>query len=312
MTLIILTESPKKSFFSVENLKSFLRRLLKKARGPQAVTASFLRGLRELGIEHKYNPHDSEISHGDSVWVNESLDALSWSILAKKNRSIAHLFTGPNLVTAPDDAGGIIGSDEIDKIFFPSQWTKDFYVSMMPNLAGKISICPSGVAVPPAPVKRAQFDCLLYVKNTEESALVRQVEAELAIQGASCRKVEYGKYDKEDYYDLLEKCKFMVYISHSESQGIALQEAWVRDVPTLVWTRGYMEHGKYRWSDPRISAPLMTDVCGKFFVGLPEFKGLLRVLISGKAEFTPRQYVLRNLTDKICAEKIFSEINSYK
>ena len=205
MSLIILTKSPISSLISLENSKLITKRLFNRVRGPGAVVASFLRGLNELNISYLFNPSEKGIKNSDVVWVNESIDALSWAIKNKQQKKIKALYTGPNLVIAPPDAGGIIGSKEIDKLFFPSQWTKDFYGSFDGEFFKKIEICPAGVSIPKREITGDRNLVIIYNKKCSNTDLVKFIKSKLTRLQINFVEIIYGHFSQQNYFKLLNK-----------------------------------------------------------------------------------------------------------
>lgn len=312
MSIVILTRSPRPNFFSVEFWKGLIKKLFGRSRGPQAVTASWVRGFTELGVEFKLNPSEREITANDVVLVNESLAALCWAISAKKHGRISHLFAGPNFVVLPSDAGGIMKDEVIEKFLFPSPWTRDLFIAKDSSFAGRIEICPAGVMVPKLKEVQKDVDCLLFVKNQDEYVTASAIEKELRKKGISYLRLDYGSFKQKEYFDCLDRCHFMVYLTYSESQGLALQEAWARNIPTYVWNRGYMEHSGEKWYAKKASAPLLDDLTGRFFSDLTEFNHGIMSFVSALYQFKPRQAVLDNYSDKVCASNLLNLIDYHE
>ena len=118
--------------------------------------------------------------------------------------------------------------------------------------------------------------------------------------------LEYGKYDRNAYFDDLKIAKGAIFLSPSESQGLALQEAWIRDVPTLVWNSGIAKDKDVLWYSEKIGAPYLTDESGIFFKDKNEFVEKLDIFLS--KHFEPRKYCLANLTDEISTQKLLEII----
>ena len=100
----------------------------------------------------------------------------------------------------------------------------------------------------------------------------------------------------------------MIYLSESESQGLALQEAWIRNVPTLVWDGGYWQCGKYKWQGSS-SAPYLTKDCGMFFKGKEDFINKFETFLKNLPNFQPREYSLENFTDETATKNYLKIIN---
>lgn len=308
MSVIILTKPPKLSPFSLQTYKKFF----KKDRGPQGVTSSVIRGLKMLNKDYLVNPKEDKIAAADTLWVNESIEALKWAIeYKKKYEKTKHLklVVGPNLVVIPDEHDGIIYNDAIDIILQPSQWTRDFYLKYNPSLESKIKIWPTGVHDPfeknPLPEKKDYL--VLYQKNATEE-LFKKIARRLDSENINYYLVRYGSFKQTSYFSLLEKAKGMIYLPTSESQGLAIQEAWIRDVPTLVWDRGYWEKGAVKFEAKKISCPLLTDETGVTFHGENDFAEKLEHFMAQIPHFKARNYSLKNLTDKVTTQKFLAII----
>ena len=310
MSLVLLTKPPKLNFYSVEKTKVFVNDILGRLRGPKAVTASMLRGLGELGVDFKFNPLEREIKENDVILVNESVNALKWAIQAKAQMKIGKLLAGPNISILPSDNAGIICAKEIDIVLEPSQWVKDFLIYFKPELENKICVWPAGVMVPSNENEKIRNFVLLYNKNPSEKDLLDFIKKYLHNNKINFNLINYGSFNQAKYFDWLSQSKMMIYLSNSESQGLSLQEAWVRDVPTLIWNRGYMEYNGNIWKDEKISAPYQTEKTGDFFNGKEDFVSAFMILERNLEKFSPKDYVINNLTDKICASKLLDIVNN--
>ena len=173
----------------------------------------------------------------------------------------------------------------------------------------KIRVWAAGVEVCPES-KEKREGCLIYKKSVDEN-LFNFVIKYLKSQNINYKIIKYGKYKKERYFEMLNKVKFMIYLSQSESQGLALEEAWIRDVPTLVWNRGYFEYkktGKKFFGN--VSAPYLTKECGMFFKNKGDFAEKLDFFVRNLSGFKPRDYSLKNFTDEISAKNYLKVIGS--
>jgi hypothetical protein len=114
----------------------------------------------------------------------------------------------------------------------------------------------------------------------------------------------------DHYFAALRRCTLLVNWVDHETQGISLAEAWSADIPTLVWNPGFVfqvvqaKNHVFECS----SAPYLTDATGRFFRDLDAFTALLADFAAGKLRFSPRQWVLNNMTDTICAQRLHAII----
>lgn len=299
--LIIKTEPQVKKFFSRESCKRIVRGLTKKKRGPGGVTASVIRGLNILSVPHKINPLSDEIGVGDIILVNESLEALRETIhlYGGKNKLIA----GPNLILTPFDDQGIICHKDIGTLLQPSEWTKDFLVSLDPKLEHKIKVWPAGVSVPEQENQKRTIDVLLYVKDKKDKKLIQESKDLLSEKGLYFEILIYGHFKQHEYFEKLNTSRMLLYLGTSESQGLALQEAWARDVPTLVLCQHSFNYKNHTFVAEKVSAPYLDGASGLFFTK-ENLRETFLTFWNRIHTFTPRDYVIKNLSDEVCTRKL--------
>jgi hypothetical protein len=199
----------------------------------------------------------------------------------------------------PDDAGKILRNNNIDIIIVPSSWVKSFYSTIAPEMKNKIAIWPAGVSLPKRSTKEKVWDFLIYNKISNNSLGSSIVEI-LSASGYSYKVLQYGQYSQQEYYSLLERSKYEIYLSNSESQGLAMFEAWARGVPTLVWEKGKFQNNSAEILG-QISCPYLSKGAGLSFMDIREFSEKLAIFI--RQSFDPRSYVESYFTNKICAQK---------
>ncbi|MEK7212435.1 MAG: hypothetical protein AAB686_02050 [Patescibacteria group bacterium] len=313
--LAILTRSPRTRVINVQHLKSLIRRLFlfitrqSASRGPEAVLQSLLRGLGELNYAYKLNPPLEEIFSAETVYVPSEVEALKWAVARKKEGKIKKLVTGPNIVIVPVHQEKVIMDPAIDVVLVPSAWVKDFYCSFGTDFCKRIRIWAAGTEIF-APSGEKRDLVLIYKKETEEN-LFSEVVRVLQAARAKTEVLTYGNFRRQDYLHLLKQVKYMVYLTAFESQGLALHEAWMLDVPTLVWDRGYWARKDYGCKFiGDTNAPYLTPECGLEFKGADDFPAKLEQFLNNLSQFSPRRYSLENFTDKICAEKFVKIIQT--
>ncbi|PJE60059.1 MAG: hypothetical protein COU85_00315 [Candidatus Portnoybacteria bacterium CG10_big_fil_rev_8_21_14_0_10_44_7] len=291
--------------FWSEKAKSVLKRLLnRQLRGPRAVQDSLFEGLRELDRSFLLN---FKLRHFvDSVGVLSNARTLAWVLQQKSKGLIGKVIAGPNLVVTPKDEGGVLESPLIDKIIVPSRWVKDYYEKISPGLENKIFIWPAGVLAPSQNRANKVYDFFIYNK-LRENELPEKIMEELRAGGFKVGNIEYGKFKQADYFKILEQSKFLIYLSKSESQGLAMFEAWARNVPTLIWDRGFFEKAGVKITGFAAS-PFLDPSAGMRFKDFQEFKDILSEFM--QTNFEPRQYVLLNFSHKICAQKYLDIVNA--
>jgi len=305
----ILTDPiPAEFQYFEERLKRTVRPLLRRVDGKTplqkprygghfAVTRSLIEGLQKANIPFIYNPQRVK-DCTERVVVLAGIKTLEQAIGLRKKGIIKKLAAGPIIVTHPGDNPEIIGSPCIDRYIVNSDWVKALYALDMPKLEPKLIIWPAGVDEQiwkPAGSPKSNRSILLYVKTPNKQLIedCRQIAREA---GFEVTTLEYGSYSTEQYKTLLDQNSIMVYLTETESQGIALCEAWSMGVPSLVWNQGI-----FCWQGqnlPASSAPYLSNETGVFFRDAVEFKDVLQRLASHSFQFNPRKWILDNQTDE--------------
>ena len=291
----ILTYSPK--FLSVEKIKFWIKKILNKPRGPEAVLNNLAIGLKRNNYKFLINKVTLETK---KIHVISSLEALKWAIKEKEQNKITELVAGPNIGRNPLD-NELMTNKNIDKILVPGKWMAEYFSALKPDITNKIYIWPAGtecnIRIPN--VKRNKV--LIFKKKTSED-LYQNIKKHLEEKNLDYEIIEYGKYKSADYFKMLEKTKFMIYLQESESQGIALQEAWARNVPTFVWNSITTSPLTGTKTYEKVAAPYLTDESGDLFKDFEEFKNKLPKFIEKLKDFKPAEYCKNNLSIEKSAE----------
>ncbi|MEN9649270.1 MAG: hypothetical protein RL094_237 [Candidatus Parcubacteria bacterium] len=307
--MLLLWTSPK-SFFSLGRWKVYFRNIKNKVRGPASVVRSLSVGLQEQGVPFRMDTYPT--SPSDVVHVVSGVQTLKEALALKRKGAFRTLVAGPTITISPLDHKKLLDNPLIDMLIVPSPWVRDFYIYQIPSLKDKIKVWAAGVVdpgVPPIP-RSKRLQVLIYQKNAPEE-LVKAVMNDLSARDIPFTVVHYGFFKQEDFYRKLESSAFMIYLSESESQGLALHEAWIRDVPTLVWNRGFWEHEDFYWKDTKISAPYLMASCGYFFKDESDFGTQLQKLTEHYSRLRPRAYSLEHFTDTVATKKYLTLMSNY-
>jgi hypothetical protein len=193
----------------------------------------------------------------------------------------------------------------------PSQWVVDLWKNS--NVCNDIIIKPLPFGVDTdlfSPVDCHKENIFIYFKrrNPEELEFIKNI---LDIVGISYRIFVYGSYSETDYLDYLQTCKYGIWLDAHESQGFALQEALSINVPLFVWNVRLLSQ-EYMSSYPDVFAttiPYWDPMCGEVIYDNSEFNEKFLYFVSKLSSYTPREFVLKELSIDVC-EKRFIEIIS--
>lgn len=208
------------------------------------------------------------------------------------------------------------------KYLLPSKWTKD-YVEETGGLSLPVIINPFAVDVEKfkPSICNKYLECLLYCKHRRKED-IEYVENILKAKNITYRKFIYGKYKEEDYIKSLNECNYAVWVTSTESQGFALQECLSMNVPIVVWnaTSLFDEYilegqqvykdriGKYELKGTTI--PYWDERCGISFIKKEEFEPCLEVMRGSYTKFHPRDFVLENLSPKVCMQRLLDNLKT--
>lgn len=277
--------------------------------GHYAVTRSLLKGLQEKNIDYTYNPDISNIT--STVVVLSGVDALRSVISLKNAGKVKYIAAGPNISVYATDYDSILSSKEVDLCIVPSTWVSDLYTKDIPALRNRILVWPAGVNQHywNTSMFRKKRHCLLYVKD--KSYDLHSVIELLTSLNINYHILNYGEYTTSEYRRLLRVSSFAIFISGSESQGIALQECWSTDTPTLVWknTSIYIQGESKGMTVEAIStAPYLTEECGHFWQNIEELKMHIEQIRNSTTIYNPRKWILENMTDRQTATILVNKL----
>jgi hypothetical protein len=276
--------------------------------GHFAVSRSLINGLQQVGVPFNYNPKRTK-DVGDHVHVLAGVKVLKMAIELKKKNKIKHLTAGPNVFEDAFENDRMITAKEIEAYVTHAGWVIDFFISQVEECRDKLKIWAAGVDADYwTPVKNhpeSKKNILFYLKNVSDENLVEQIIQECERAECNVSMLKYGNYSKEEYLQQLRKADCMIMVGTTESQCLAQFEAWSVNVPTAIFARDQREYkGKiYKAS----SSPFLNPQLGFFFRDAAE----LAAILADKTIFAlhPREYILRNHTDKLSAIDFLKKIN---
>ncbi len=299
----ILTEPTSWKYRLQFLIKKYIKRLLfYKTFWPNSVVESILKWLSLLPeIKYNHNPKEQDIA--PIVYVPVGLETLKFALELKRNWKIKKLIAGPN-ISVPTSWNDIFFHPLIDRIIVPSDWVRNYFLSLIGATEKRIIVIPAWVDEHSAWTRDGFL--LIYKKDCPDE-LFDSIVKYLIWRKILYKTIEYGKFQKSEYLELLNTAKGLIYLQNSESQWIALHEAWMRNVPALVWNRGYCEYQQTKWYDMKISAPYLNDECGMFFDS-SNFISSFSLFLERLSVYSPREYSLKHFTNKVTTELLLQNI----
>lgn len=199
-----------------------------------------------------------------------------------------------------------------------SKWVGDYYLELAGEIIVPLTYFPFAVDTnefkPLYPSLEKEYDCIVYIKRRSND-LVNYTLSMLNQKGLKYKIFRYGSYNEEDYKDSLQKTKFMLTLDAHESQGFGLEEAMSSGVPLLVMdaTSMYdeMDNGvnaTYMHLKPNkllaTSVPYWSNECGIKITEQFELSDAIDRMLTIYQSFTPRDYIVRTLSDEVCMRRI--------
>lgn len=289
----------------------------KKYGGHYGVTRSLVEGLTLVGEEFNFNPVSSD-AVGETIVVLGNPAALRSAYRLKQAGRVQWVLAGPTMVLRPSDAPEFMLAAELDRYIVPSEWCVNAFEADTPGYGQRCLVWPAGVDPDVwTPIRPPEPRTLLFYKKRPPPKLYARCVAIAQRHGFKVEEIEPlryvtphfwgGGYTIEQYRTALWRCQCVVHFVEVESQGLSLAEAWGADRPTLVWDPGFSSIGGYNYDS--MSAPYLTEQTGCTFVTAGDFENLLTDGWASPQRFSPRDWILKNMTDEICARALVRHIN---
>lgn len=270
--------------------------------GHRALVCSALKGLRLNGAEVKLNSFQVSSCTNAVLLCCGTESVFQIKKMRQRNPDLV-VAVAPTIAAANSRNFKHLGNniESIDIVFTASEWQSFRYIETDDRLAGKLAVWPCGVDTTRWIAKRSNLKnsrVLVYKKRCPESVFNSTVEI-LRDNSLPFETIEYGTYSERSYFEKLHRCDVAIFLSESETQGIALAEAWSCNIPTLVW-------------DPApgfeflVSAPYLNKMVGASFASEMEFQQLLRGFNPNR--FSPRKWVMRNMSDTISGKILYDAL----
>ncbi|MDB5157210.1 MAG: hypothetical protein JWR50_1917, partial [Mucilaginibacter sp.] len=299
----------------------FLKRLLniRPVNGAEKVFLNLCEGLDLLGIPYTKNPPFKEIKPGEPVVILGD-ELYNSKFFLKGYDKPNPIIAGIALMTHPAEWPDLLKEYPVVKYLQHCSWTNDLFIPYY----GK-DVCkewPAGIDTEKwtqGSESEKKFDVLIYDKicwDTDHvyAAMKTAIIEKLTALGLTYREVVYGRYNEKDYFKLIRQCRAMIYISAHETQGFALCQAMSANVPVFAWDQGFcLDPARFSWNAPVIkttSVPFFDKNCGMTFSDQDDFLNKMDTFWQQvqKGKFNPREYVMKNLSLKISAQKMLDII----
>lgn len=276
--------------------------------GPNKVIQNTLKGLDR--IHQNYVVNDPVLNHRYN-WIHDSVEGLIDVSIAK-----IPAIVGPNLVVLPKDLPHL--PTDLNHLLYlqPSHWCVEIWKILGFNRCPLIS-WPVGIDTDEFNIhrtKKVTGNVMIYFKRRNPLLL----NTAISLIKDNCLNpivIEYGNYDEVTFKKILKESDFGIWIGISESQGIALQEALASNLPLIICDVNtlFESSSKKDYRFPKelksfkpTSAPYFDETCGIKINDINHLNIAIKELIKDRAFFSPREYILKNLSLEKQAQELMS------
>jgi len=292
--------------------KSYLRNIQS---GPKKVVDNLIKGLSHIGYPYVTN---RRLDACTRLWVHDDVAALK---LVPSLPPEIKVVVGPNLVVMPRNLPK--GLDLSRCVYIhPSNWAIKLWethgFTNCPMYRWPAGIDTEGFH----PGKKNKQYVLVYFKQRYEHELHTIVEL-LKEKKIDYKLIVYGAYGEKQYKEFLDGATYVIWLGRHDTQGIALQEALATNTPMLIWD--VQKLGEWNASEkemsifteeekafePATSAEYFDETCGIKIKNKGELKNAVGYMEQNWQRFSPRKYVLENLSLEKQARDFVEIYNKY-
>jgi hypothetical protein len=276
----------------------FYNNVSTKMSGCYKVCQNLVRGLKELNIE----THTNRLT----PVLNGCLQNCAISQFAGLPPKT---LIGPEIMVLPTERPRLF--QQFKHWTQPSEWCVNHFKRYKETENNEMHVWPVGVDTEKFnDLNRGNFeyDCFVYFKDVTKQVTTKDLElviSQLNTRGLKHKVFVYGKYKEEEFIQGIKKSKFGIFLTGTESQGIAYLEVLSMGCPIYMIDTQEFLYESCRYTDPLISAaPYFDESCG--VKTLSKSLGVeFDTFINNLAKYQPRNYVVNNHTLKLGAQKYY-------
>ncbi|RFZ82241.1 glycosyltransferase family 1 protein [Mucilaginibacter terrenus] len=305
--------------------RRFIRRVVRGKQRPggvMTVALNLMRGLDKMNVPYRFNDYRYLKKHPEEIAC----------IIGKPHLLFERQWNNPVILGAgiyshPIDRPNLFTEfPNVKRFLVPGEWMREMCA---PYYGDKVLAWPTGIDTDiwtTIPGEKTTdfliYDKVRWERERLEQELIEPLKQTLSNKGLITEYIKYGNYTHDELRDKLSRAKAVLFLCEHETQGLAYQQILATNTPILAWDRGgywqdpeyYPERVKYQ---PVSSVPYWDERCGERFTDMNDFEASLNTFLQNIDRFSPRNYVLENLTLEICAKKylqiaedVYKELNA--
>jgi hypothetical protein len=304
--------------------RRLMRRLVRgKSRpgGVMMIALELMRGLDKINIKYRFNDFKYAEKHPE-----ELVCIIGKPQLLLNRRWENPILFGAGVFSHPIDCPDLFDRyPNVQKILVAGEWMRRMFE---PYYKSHVMAWPVGIDTDKwnSSINSATpgIDFLIYEKilwnrPQHEENLIAGIKRHLSNQGFTYAVIKYGSYDHQTLLKTLAQSKAAIFLCEHETQGLAYQQILSTDTPVFAWDQnGFWEDPAYYPEKvkfgPVSSVSYWDEKCGMKFKNGSEFEEKLAEFVQKKNEnlFSPREFIMNNLTLEICAQKYVDIVQSLK
>jgi hypothetical protein len=154
--------------------------------------------------------------------------------------------------------------------------------------------------------KAFEYDCFVYYKNVTQQTPISKLatlEKELKARGLKYKVLSYGSYSEEELAECTKKCRFGIFLTGTESQGLAIMEVMSSNVPVYVFDEKTFLYNGYTFSNNNVSSsPYFDEKCGVRSTD-ESFNTFDNEFMKNIDKYNPRDFIVNNHSLKHGAQR---------
>lgn len=276
------------------------RKLLGSSHGPDEVIKSVLNS--KLSYRFRFSSGLDSSKVFTPVWIQSGnlSDLQTRDLLALQKSNI---LVGPNVHIDDTRNLEVIRSLYTAKLLVPCNWVANMWSKCLDLPKEKFIVWAAGVDDRHwAPEQSVRDYVLIYVKDKNSISEVSECVQYLNVLGLKTKVITYGEYSQKQYRNELSKSFASVWLTGTESQGLAMFQAWSMDVPTLVRRRDTINMKGVTY--PSSSAPYLDSRVGMFSTSQNISVNDLNTFFAKLPTFEPRRHIIENFRADDCTQKL--------
>lgn len=293
-TSVVYIYTPQKYPLNFLRLRKFVFDLRMKMRGRSNGPEEVLKSI-SAHAKIRRTRNLKRIPLSSSVWIPDNEENVL-KYADREQLKTRRVLLGPN-VRQHNPMLAALFHDLNEKIaLVPSESMKNILMSMDGRYEpAQIFVWAAGVDASywePSRVDKEK-SVLIYCKGKYSQESIDCLIRKLHLRGFQVEILIYGKYKQKIFKDLLNKASFVIWIGHTETQGLAQFQAWSMNVPTLISNLDIQTRNGERGAlvSP---APFLTEMTGVITLEREITNTEIDSFIKNLDQFQPRKWIIEN------------------